>query len=214
MIQSEVHILGPHKLQNALMASYIQSETGLPCFYSRDLNLASTLESGHRSLVLWDCVGTILEDLWAQMDKGFDSIYDESFVALFNAILDKKAHRVHKEAVIRGIRGIFFEDDPPEVFAKGVVAILKGERWLSRDFLTKCVLETMDTMGASKKIRPSLTTREKEILLLLASGASNEEIADHLCISYHTVKTHLTSIYKKIHAGNRLQATLWATKNL
>jgi LuxR family transcriptional regulator of csgAB operon len=148
------------------------------------------------------------------MDQGFDSRHDESLVALFNAILDRKTHRVHKEAVIRGIRGIFFEDDPPEVFPKGVVAILKGERWLSRDFLTKCVLETMDTMGASKKIRPSLTTREKEILLLLASGASNEEIADQLCISYHTVKTHLTSIYKKIHAGNRLQATLWATKNL
>jgi DNA-binding CsgD family transcriptional regulator len=214
LIQSEVHILGPHKLQNALMASYLQSETGLPCFYSQDLDLASTLESGNRSVVLWDCIGTILEDLWTQMDTGFDPRNAESFVALFNAVLDRKAYRVHKEAVIRGIRGIFFEDDPPEVFSKGIVAILKGERWLSRNFLSKCVVETMDTMSTSEKIRPSLTTREKEILLLLASGASNEEIADHLCISYHTVKTHLTSIYKKIQAGNRLQATLWATKNL
>jgi DNA-binding CsgD family transcriptional regulator len=196
------------------MASYLQSETGLPCFYSQDLNLASALESGQRSLVLWDCIGTILDNLWTQLDKGFDSRRTESFVALFNAILDKKAYSVHKEAVIRGIRGIFFEDDPPEVLPKGVLAILKGERWLSRDLLAKCVLETMDVMSTAQGIQPTLTTREKEILLLLASGASNEEIADNLCISYHTVKTHLSNIYKKIRAKNRLQATFWATKNL
>jgi LuxR family transcriptional regulator of csgAB operon len=196
------------------MASYLQSETGVPCFYSQDLNLTPVLKGERTSLVLWDCIGTILEDLWNQLNTEFDPRRAESFVALFNAILDKKAHRVHKEAVIRGIRGIFFEDDPPEVFSKGVLAILNGDRWLSRNFLTKCVLETMDPMRPPKEIRPSLTTREKEILLLLASGASNEEIADHLCISYHTVKTHLTNIYKKIQATNRLQATFWATKNL
>jgi len=214
MIRSEVHILGPHKLQNALMASYLESETGLPCFYSEDMNLASAFSGGDRSLVLWDCTVSIVNDLLIQLDTGLDSRDARLLVALFNATLDKKAHKTHKRAVIRGIRGIFFEDDPPEVFSKGVSTILKGERWLSRDFLNKCVLETMDVMGASKEIRPKLTTREKEILLLLASGSSNEEIAENLCISYHTVKSHLNNIYKKIEAENRLQAAFWASRNL
>ena len=178
------------------------------------MNLAPALKGDERSLVLWDCTVSIVNDLLTQLDTGFDSRDARLLVALFNATLDKKAYRVHKRAVIRGIRGIFFEDDPPEVFSKGVSAILKGERWLSRDFLNKCVLETMDVMGASKEIRPRLTTREKEILLLLASGSSNEEIAENLCISYHTVKSHLNNIYKKIQAENRLQAAFWASRNL
>ena len=214
LIKSQVHILGPLKLQNVLMASYLQSETGLPCFYSQNLNLNPILTSGQRPLVLWDCISTNLDDLWTQLDKGFDSRGAESLVALFNASVEKKAYRVHKEAVIRGIRGIFFEHDPLEVFPKGVLAMLKGEHWLSRDLLSKCVLETMDVISTSQEIRPTLTAREKEILLLLAHGASNEEIADQLCISYHTVKTHLTNTYEKIGAKNRLQAAFWVTKNL
>jgi DNA-binding CsgD family transcriptional regulator len=214
MSKSEVHILGPNKLQNVLMASYLEGETGLPCFYSKDMNLSSALNGGDRLLVLWDCTVSIVNDLLPQLDTGLGSRDARLLPALFNATLDRKAGRVHRKAVIQGIRGIFFENDPPELFAKGVLAILKGEHWLTRDFLEKCVLETMDVMGASKETRPELTSREKEIMLLLAAGSSNAEIAANLCISYHTVKNHLNNIYKKIQAENRLQAAFWGSKNL
>ena len=59
-----------------------------------------------------------------------------------------------------------------------------------------------------------LTRREREILDMIAQGASNDIIADKLCISRHTVKTHLYNLFKKIGAPNRLQAALWAMKNL
>ena len=59
-----------------------------------------------------------------------------------------------------------------------------------------------------------LTRREMEILDVLASGAKNEEIANKLFISPHTVRTHLYTIYRKIQVSNRLQAVLWASKNL
>jgi DNA-binding CsgD family transcriptional regulator len=214
MSKSEVHILGPNKLQNALMASYLENETGSPCFYSKDMKLSSALNGGERCLVLWDCTGSAVGNLLTQLDTEFESGSAGIFPALFNAALDRKSYKVHRAAVLRGIRGIFFEDDPPEVFAKGVSIILKGEHWLSRDFLKKCVLERMDVIDPSQEIRPRLTAREKELLLLLASGASNEEIAQKLCISYHTVKTHLNNIYRKIRAENRLQAAFWASRNL
>lgn len=63
-------------------------------------------------------------------------------------------------------------------------------------------------------IYPLLTLREREILLLIAGGATNQVIAESLCISPFTVKTHIYKIFKKIRASNRVQAALWAAKNL
>ena len=59
-----------------------------------------------------------------------------------------------------------------------------------------------------------LTRREKEILDLIANGYSNQQIADELFISPHTVKTHLHNVFKKINVKRRLQAALWAAQNL
>lgn len=59
-----------------------------------------------------------------------------------------------------------------------------------------------------------LTLREKEILLHIASGACNKEIAEQLSISLSTVKVHVSNSFKKINVDGRLRAALWAAKNL
>lgn len=61
----------------------------------------------------------------------------------------------------------------------------------------------------SEPISP-LTSREKEILTLVAKGASNADIAQKLFVREVTVKTHLNSIYKKLNVDNRVQAVLLA----
>lgn len=56
----------------------------------------------------------------------------------------------------------------------------------------------------------ALTPKEKEVLSLVAKGASNQEIADKMCVRDVTVKTHLNSIFKKLKVTNRTQAVLLA----
>ncbi len=64
-----------------------------------------------------------------------------------------------------------------------------------------------------KDPKEALTKREKQILDLIASGASNKEISQDLSIGLSTVKSHIYNLYKKIDVTNRFQAMLWQVKN-
>jgi DNA-binding NarL/FixJ family response regulator len=55
-----------------------------------------------------------------------------------------------------------------------------------------------------------LTEREEQVLLTVANGRTNSEIADELYISLSTVKTHLASLMNKLHARNRVELAMWA----
>lgn len=88
------------------------------------------------------------------------------------------------------------------------------ERW---SFLRQVVAKLIDNEGnnsPSKRGRSVLSRREFDILVHVAVGFKDEEIADKLGISPHTVSTRLCNVYNKINVPNRLQAILWATKNL
>jgi DNA-binding NarL/FixJ family response regulator len=99
-------------------------------------------------------------------------------------------------------------------FLKGIGAVLDGKLWLSRDIMTRFILEGTGKDKSLKKDSDKLTERQIEILAMVSVGSTNEEIADKLCISPHTVKTHIYKIFKKINVPNRVQASLWAAKNL
>ena len=108
------------------------------------------------------------------------------------------------------VRGIFYKDDSRRVFLKGIRTILKGDMWISRRILSACVLRSDDDDHA---VTP-LSDREKEVLVLVTKGFTNDEIAEKMHLSPHTVKTHIYHVYKKIEVSNRLQATLWAAAYL
>jgi NarL family two-component system response regulator LiaR len=57
-----------------------------------------------------------------------------------------------------------------------------------------------------------LTEREIEVLIFVARGYSNQDIANALCISERTVRTHVSNILSKLHLANRTQAALYALK--
>jgi len=212
-LEPQVHIIGPLKFQNKLMAWYLQENTGLICACSKNLNAESfSGPPGEKiTLILLDCLGNDLTGLWSTIRSFFDSGNKGYYTAIFNM---PTGQPFGNDLVKKGVRGIFYNSDPLPNLAKGVPAILNGELWYSRKDLMKCLLDSNDDNEFALERRGLLTSREKEILILIASGISNIQIADKLNISRNTVKTHLYNIYNKIKVPNRLQAALWAAKHL
>jgi DNA-binding NarL/FixJ family response regulator len=118
------------------------------------------------------------------------------------------------QAIASGFKGLFYQHDNVELFARGVRAILDGEVWVSRDLLIDIAMNRAAGRDPMAVERPLLTKREMEIIALITTGATNEEVATRLFISTHTVKTHLYNSFKKMGVPNRLQAALWAAKHL
>ena len=135
----------------------------------------------------------------------------DNHIALFNVSRDSG---IEKRCIAEGVRGFFYAEDHLEILVKGVQAVLNGDWWLSREVMIKCILEGTDDDSYGSRGNEVLTSRQIQILAQVAVGASNDEIAERLSISSHTVKTHLYNIFKKIRVTNRLQAALWAAKHL
>jgi NarL family two-component system response regulator LiaR len=79
--------------------------------------------------------------------------------------------------------------------------------------IAKKVLAEIRQPARDKRLTPKpLTEREMEVLMLVAKGKSNKEIATELQISLHTACTHVNRILNKLHLANRVQATLYALR--
>ena len=211
--EAQVHIVGPLIFQNKLMAWYLQENTGLACAHIKELDIeAFSNQNGEKtSLVMLDCLGSDFSNLWSTIRSLFDTGYKGYYVAIFNMAAGQP---FGNDLVKKGVRGIFYNDDPLANLSKGVQAILNGELWFSRKDLMKCILDSNTDSQMAMELKASLTSREREILILIASGINNSQIAENLNISRNTVKTHLYNIYNKIKVPNRLQAALWAAKHL
>ncbi len=207
-------IVGPRKLQNELMASFLEREIGSECLaYERIGQLQDINQQSHKGpvLILADCLEKGLEDCLADFELLGNRLLSSHLVTLFNVT---PGMGIEDHAIRTGVRGVFYVQDPLERFPKAIRAIIGGELWVSREIMSKCIIEGKDKGLLTKKDTTTLTSREIEILGMVASGAKNEEIAEKLFISPNTVKTHIYNIFKKIDVPNRLQAALWAAKNL
>lgn len=114
-----------------------------------------------------------------------------------------------------GVKGFLCAGDSLETLVRAVKSCYSGEIWASRRS-TSMVIENLENKGITigKDKVGGLTNQERRVLLLLTSGFKNAEIAEKLYISEKTVKTHINRIFKKIKVSSRLQAALWASKNL
>jgi DNA-binding NarL/FixJ family response regulator len=209
-----IYIISPQRFQNELMVSFLTRETGATCLSSdnaRQILVIDDKKTTQPILILLDCLEKELDTYLVELAATDKRILRRHYVALYNVA---PGLGVEEKALRKGIRGFFYKQDPPELLIKGVSALFNEELWVSREIMTKTILENRDKDIITTKDHTTLTAREIEILSFIAAGAKNEHIAEELFISPNTVKTHIYNIFKKINVPNRLQAALWAAKNL
>lgn len=110
-----------------------------------------------------------------------------------------------------GASGFLLKRSPPEVLVEGIRVVHRGEGLLSPS-ITRRMIEEFASIPEKSEGRQfeRLTDREREILIQIARGLSNDELAETLFISANTVKTHVSRILSKLEARDRVQAVVMA----
>lgn len=117
------------------------------------------------------------------------------------------------EAVQIGVSGYLLKSlDATELFDL-LIGVVKGEIAMTRTLASKLLKAVANRLADDEKGEQALTERELYVLRLVASGATNSEIADKLSISINTVKSHLKNILGKLQLENRTQAATYALKH-
>ncbi|RZU49223.1 LuxR family two component transcriptional regulator [Krasilnikovia cinnamomea] len=113
-------------------------------------------------------------------------------------------------ALTAGACGFLLKDAPPSELLDGIRRAAAGDSPFSQQVLRRLVRRAVDARVEEPRPAAGLTTREREVLDLVAEGLSNIEIAERLHIGVTTVKTHVTSLMTKTDSPNRVRLALYA----
>jgi DNA-binding NarL/FixJ family response regulator len=115
-------------------------------------------------------------------------------------------------ALRAGARGFLLKDAGPELLVQAVRSAADGEALIAPSVTVRLLQAFADVPAGRPAVQPisPVTAREEEVLLAVARGLTNTEIADNLHISLSTVKTHLASLMAKLGARNRVEIAMWA----
>ena len=118
-------------------------------------------------------------------------------------------------AVQLGARGVVPKDSATELLFEAITRVMAGQSWVGQTLLADLldVVRNLQYQPAGA-VRPfGLTPREREVLSLVVAGCANKEIAQRFAVSEETIKHHLTRMFDKVGATNRLELALTATRN-
>ncbi|MTZ13206.1 DNA-binding response regulator [Pseudomonas sp. JL972] len=174
------HFLGEQAQLNVRLADFRQAPEARADLILVDAGQAQTEE---------------LSDLIDQLDE-------RAPLALVNIVPQQAEELLDKHP---GIRGVFYSHATREHLLKGIGMLLAGGDWLPR-LLMERLLGQLRRMRRLAESKATLTLREREILTLAGKGLSNAEIAEQLCLSPHTIKSHIHNLLRKIGASNRAEA--------
>ncbi|HEU4897626.1 MAG TPA: response regulator transcription factor [Actinomycetota bacterium] len=185
-----------------------------------DMHVVGEASDGHQAIelarrlrpdvVLMDIRMPHLDGLEATRQLGSDQTLGATRLLILTTFdLDAYVY----EALRAGASGFLLKDAPPEQLVEAIRIVARGDallapsitRRLIERFLRQPVLAT-----AGSKPLHQLTTREREVLELIAHGLSNSEIAARLYLTEATVKTHVAHIYRKLGLRDRAQAVVYA----
>ncbi|MDF2530735.1 MAG: DNA-binding response regulator [Clostridia bacterium] len=112
-----------------------------------------------------------------------------------------------------GATGYILKDSDSATLYKAIRDAYNGESYIQPKLAAELVKEFNKPKGVKIKPENELTQREYEVLMLIAEGHNNKEIAEELFISEKTVKNHVSNIFRKINVSDRTQAAIYAFKN-
>jgi DNA-binding NarL/FixJ family response regulator len=123
--------------------------------------------------------------------------------------------RVMQRAIDRGAAGFIPKSAANNVLIAALQLVLSGGMYIPSEMIgepmdKRSAIQVNTAAGArrSTSIRPELTDRQIDVLELLSEGASNKAIAKQLGLSEHTVKIHLSAIFKALGVNNRTEAAI------
>src|ERR687895_1759843 len=121
--------------------------------------------------------------------------------------LDEYVHGALKA----GARGFLLKDAGPQLLVQAIHAAANGDALISPNVTARLLAAFSGASAAAPPAEPiePLTSREEEILIPVAQGWTNHEIAVDMHISISTVKTHLASLMRKLNARNRVEIAMW-----
>jgi DNA-binding NarL/FixJ family response regulator len=193
-------LIGLMKTREELVQVVGEAETG-----EEAIKLTEQL---HPDVVLMDIYMPEMDGLQAA------KIIHERFPEVAIVMLTSSERDGHLyEAVKIGVSGYLLKSlDASELFEL-LAGVSKGEPAMTRAMAGKFLKTVATRMADEEKGEEALTERELFVLRLVASGASNQEIAGKLSISVNTVKSHLKSILSKLQLENRTQAATYAMQH-
>lgn len=214
--ERRVFIISAASMQTLALAEVIAERSGAACSVRCELRLCVSAVSvaNHPTVILVDSLYLDPHSTLDQLEQLPGPLGSHVTVAFMNV----PTHLgIEARAVALGVRGLFSIDADLDFLVRGVSGMFNGEVWVPREVLARALASaTQNTNGHRNNGRAAelLTRREREILSLIITGASNDEIAAKLNISTNTVRTHVYNLYHKIHVPNRMQAVLWCAENL
>jgi DNA-binding NarL/FixJ family response regulator len=114
------------------------------------------------------------------------------------------------EAIRLGVQGVVLKEMAARLLVQCIRKVAAGEQWLEKRSVSLALERLLKREAATREIAGLLTSREIEIVRMVADGLRNREIADRLYINEGTVKAHLHNIYEKLKVNSRLQLTCYA----
>jgi DNA-binding NarL/FixJ family response regulator len=179
------------------------------------IELVSTASNGEEVLKQMDmhCVDVLLMDIRMPIKDGYETakIVIEKYPETKVLMLSMHSEKIYIEKMYAlGVAGYLLKTAGKTEIIEAIEKVHRGEKYFSND-ITLAILDNGKV--ASNVLSGHLTKREKEILLLIFTGLTNNEIAEKLFLSADTIKTHRKNMMRKLDIKNTAGLVKYAVEN-